>query len=44
MDLYSTKDSMKAQHWVGWRLTEKHLVDVKELDWLRANRKDLQMD
>ena len=29
------KDSMKAQHWVEWRLTEKHLADVKELDWLK---------
>jgi len=37
-------DSMKAQHWAEWRLKEKHLVDVTELDWLRVNRKDLQMD
>jgi len=35
---------MKAQHWAERRLKEKHLADSKELDWLRVNQKDLQMD
>jgi hypothetical protein len=44
MDLYSTKDSTKAQHWAQRTTKEKHLVDVTELDWLRADRMDWQTD
>jgi len=35
---------MLAPHWVERTPKEEHLVDVTELDWLRADRMDWQTD